>query len=136
MAVLQMSKEPVAPIPVFQEETVEVIQLSPQERVSVDEARPPRFDSDLAESSDEESSEEAKRPRHWSRRHWGRRQGARDGWLGLKTAGLGAGSAAMASMASMVAWWLRWRRWWPGSVDGVEWWRRMVVDWGLRHRGR
>ena len=42
--------------------------------------------------------------------------------LGLKTAGLGAGSAAMASMASMVAWWLRWRR--------------MVVDWGLRQRGR
>ena len=33
----------------------------------------------------------------------------------------------MASMASMVAWWLRWRRWWPGGVDGVEWWRRMVV---------
>ena len=20
-----------------------------------------------------------------------------------------------------------WRRWWPGGVDGVEWWRRMVV---------
>ena len=58
--------EPVAPIPEFQEETVEVIQLSPQERVSVDEARPPGFDSDLAESSDEASSEEAKRPRHWS----------------------------------------------------------------------
>ena len=83
-AVLQMLKEPVAPIPEFQEETVEVIQLSPQERVSVDEARPPRFDSDLAESSDEESSEEAQRPRHWSRRHWGRRQGARDGWSWAK----------------------------------------------------
>ena len=76
----QMVEEPVAPIPEFQEETVEVIQLSPQERVSVHEAWPPWFESDLAESSDEESSEEAKRPRHWSRRHWGRRQGARDGW--------------------------------------------------------
>ena len=59
-------------------------ELSAQERVSVDEAWPPRFESDLAESSDEESSEEAKRPRHWSRRHWGRRQGARDGWSWAK----------------------------------------------------
>ena len=67
-------------------------------------------------------------------------------------------ASMVASMASMLAWWLRWRRWWPGGVDGVdgggfdgfdgvdggldgggvdgaEWWRRMVVDWGLRHRG-
>ena len=83
-AVPQMLEEPVAPIPEFQEETVEVFQLSPQERVSVDEAWPPWFESDLAESSDEASSEEAKRPRHWSRRHWGRRQGARDGWSWAK----------------------------------------------------
>ena len=36
-------------------------------------------------------------------------------------------SVAMASMALMVALWLRWRRRWIGGVDGVEWWRRMVV---------
>ena len=38
-----------------------------------------------------------------------------------------ASSGGVGRFAGVDWWWLRWRRWWLGGVDGVEWWRRMVV---------